>query len=427
MERIGAARIVVVSAAGRSMLTVVSLSFPPMVSGSSILMANLLSKYPGRVQAVSGYGYYEKRDVAFQPPCPTRYLFLPRMFPRVYQALRWRLPGLICHSIYPSIRRSLKKRDTGVVLAAFPYDDYLVAAFLAARHLKLPFYAYMHDLWIENMPFGTAAARFAEKWEPVILRKSTRVLCMTEAMQKHYEAKYGIRTELLPHSVPEEDYLNAPPEMRSPQLPRPTVLFVGNLSFPMNLDALKVLACASELLPSDYELLFCTSMDAASLDRLGIRSNRLKVKYLSRTQVRSLQSEAHVLIAPLSHKNCSIDEVRTVFSTKLLEYLVSGRPIVVFAPQGSYHAESAAKNGWGYVVTEDSPAVLATAIVRVATDHNLAKGLVRAALREARSRSAEYHGKRLNDWVAADSGQFACLQTRSMVTVSDSPVNVASD
>ena len=50
-----------------------------------------------------------------------------------------------------------------------------------------------------------------------------------------------------------------------------------------------------------------------------------------------------------------MDEVRTVFSTKILEYLVSGRPIVVFAPEGSYHAESAKKNGWGYVVTEDSP------------------------------------------------------------------------
>ena len=59
---------------------------------------------------------------------------------------------------------------------------------------------------------GTAAARFAEKWEPVIFRESTRILCMTEAMQKHYEKKYGIRTDLLPHCVPEQEYLSAPAE-----------------------------------------------------------------------------------------------------------------------------------------------------------------------------------------------------------------------
>ena len=39
------------------------------------------------------------------------------------------------------------------------------------------------------------------------------------------------------------------------------------------------------------------------------------------------------------------DEVRTVFSTKLLEYLIAGRPIVVFAPHDSYHATSAQKEG----------------------------------------------------------------------------------
>ena len=94
-----------------------------------------------------------------------------------------------------------------------------MAAFLAARKLHLPFYAYMHDLWMENMPPGTALARFAEKWEPVILRESTRVLCMTEAMQKHYEKKYRIQTELLPHTVPEEDYLVRPPRCVHPGCP----------------------------------------------------------------------------------------------------------------------------------------------------------------------------------------------------------------
>ena len=97
-----------------------------------------------------------------------------------------------------------------------------------------------------------------------------------------------------------------------------------------------------------------------------------------------------------------MDEVRTVFSTKLLEYLLSGRPIVVFAPNGSYHAESAKKNGWGYVVTEDSPAALAAAIVKVTTNDSLASKLVCGALKEARSRSARFHAESLQQWVLTD-------------------------
>ena len=129
--------------------------------------------------------------------------------------------------------------------------------------------------------------------------------------------------------------------MLPPHMSKPTVLFVGAVNPAMNLDALQVLAAASELLPPEYELLYCTATDLATLQRLGIHSSRLRATYVSRAEVQRLQSEAHVLVAPLSHKNCSLDEVRTVFSTKLLEYLIAGRPIVVFAPGRSYHAESA--------------------------------------------------------------------------------------
>jgi glycosyltransferase involved in cell wall biosynthesis len=302
-----------------------------------------------------------------------------------------------------SMQRALKKLNADVVFASFPYDVYTAAAFVAARRLGLPFYIHMHDLWIENTPPNSATAQFAEKWEPITLKESTRVFCMTEAMQEYYEKKYGVRTDLLPHSVSDQDYLKAPTDVLPAQLAKPTALFVGAVSPQMNLDALKVLAEASELLPQEYELLYCTPVKLADLNRLGIHSSRLRAQYVSRAEVQRLQSEAHVLVAPLSHKNCAIHEVRTVFSTKLLEYLISGRPVIVFAPEASYHAKSARKNGWGYVVSQDSPAELAAAIVKVSTDQQLAKCLVQGALKEARERSAKRYAQQLREWVLTDA------------------------
>lgn len=385
-------------------LTVVSRTFPPRAAGSAILLANLLSVYTGAVQAIAGEDQYSPPDPAFLPPCPTRSLALPFRSPRIYDAVRLRNQAVASRLIQGMMRRTLAAMNTDVVFAAFPREDFFVAAFLAARRLRLPFYAHMHDLWQENMPDGQAA-RFAAAWEPRILQQATRVLCMTEAMQKHYETKYGIQTELLPHSIPEQDYLRAPREIVPPRMAKPTMLFVGAVSPAMNLDALRVLAAASELLPPDYELLFCTATDRTELQCLGIRSSRLRVTYVSRAEVQRLQSEAHVLVAPLSHKDCSLDEVRTVFSTKLLEYLIAGRPIVVFAPAESHHATSALQHGWGYVVTEDSPAALATALVKVATDEHLAAELVRRALQEARSRDARHYAERLREWVLKDARQ----------------------
>ena len=385
-------------------LTVVSRTFPPRAAGSAILLANLLSAYTGRVQAIAGEDQYSPLDPAFLPPCPTQSLGLPLLSSRIYDGVRIRHQAVASRLIQGMMRRTLAAMGTDVVLAAFPREDFFVATFVAARRLRLPFYAHMHDLWQENMPDGQAA-RFAAAWEPVILQQATRVLCMTEAMQRHYEKKYGIQTDLLPHSISEQDSLCAPRDVLPPRMAKPTVLFVGAVSPAMNLDALRVLAAASELLPPEYELLCCTATDLAALQRLGIRSSRLRATYVSRAEVQRLQSETHVLVAPLSHKDCSLDEVHTVFSTKLLEYLIAGRPIVVFAPAGSYHAESAQKHGWGYVVTEDSPAALATALVKVVTDEHLAAELVRRAIQEAHSRDARHHAERLREWVLTDARQ----------------------
>ena len=384
-------------------LTVVSLSFPPRVSGSAILLANLLQSYPGEVHVIAGCNRDAGLDPAFTTPCPTSYLGFPRRFPILCDRLRRRLPMVMCSHIQRAIQRQMREINTSVVFGTYPDGVYLVAAFLAAQQLRLPFYAHMHDLWLENTQRGTAQARLAALWEARILCRATRVFCMTEAMQKHYEKKYGIQPDLLPHCITDRDLDFAPTALRPPQCKRPTALFVGAVSNPMNLDALKVLAEASKLLPQDYVLSFCTSLSREDLASLGIRSSRLQVQYVSRQEVQSLQREVDVLVAPLSHKNGSLDEVRTVFSTKLLEYLIAGRPIVVFAPPDSYHATSAQKEGWGYVVTEDSPQALATAIQQVAMNTTLAASLVQGALREAHTRRASYHANRLYEWVQRDA------------------------
>jgi glycosyltransferase involved in cell wall biosynthesis len=170
----------------------------------------------------------------------------------------------------------------------------------------------------------------------------------------------------------------------------------------MNIDALRVLAHASELLPPDVELVFCTGASASMLTQAGITSSRLRVMWLPPDRVREFQSSAHVLIAPLSHKNCASDEVRTVFSTKLLEYLISGRPIVVFAPPDSFHALSATRGKWGYVVDENNPHALAKGIMKVMQDEELAGGLVSGALREAERRASAIHAQRLYEWIGKD-------------------------
>src|SRR5262245_1760554 len=131
-------------------LMVVSRSFPPKVSGTPILLANLLSSYTGEVAAIDGHDPYSAYDPQFRPPCPTHHVGLTRVLGRAYERLRRRKPEAALRLVEPAIRRRLRRHSASVVLGVYPREDYFVAAFLAAGRLGLPFYAHMHDLWVEN-------------------------------------------------------------------------------------------------------------------------------------------------------------------------------------------------------------------------------------------------------------------------------------
>jgi glycosyltransferase involved in cell wall biosynthesis len=380
---------------------VVSGSFPPFLSGSAVLMDNLLRSYPGDVVAVAGF--HEPTDVDFLPPCQTVRFEPPkiRVIRRAWERLRKK--RLFHWLLGRFIRRKVAQYRPAVILATCPDFEFFVEAFRAARKAGIPFYAHMHDLWEENHAPGTFWGNLARKWEKTILTRSDRVLCMTQFQADFYKEKYGVACGLLPHTVSREALDRAPAAMVSPKLPKRTVLFVGNPARLMNMDALGVLARATELLPQDVEFLVLGSLSAEQLERAGVASSRLRARWAPRKDAQVIQSSAHVLVAPLSHKNGSPDEVRTVFSTKVLEYLVSGRPVLVTGPDYSFHVHSAKQGAWAMVVDQDDPKAIADALRRILEDEELAARLVQGALQEARRRDARVHARALHEWVLGDS------------------------
>jgi hypothetical protein len=71
--------------------------------------------------------------------------------------------------------------------------------------------------------------------------------------------------------------------------------------------------------------------------------------------------------------------VRYSMPTKVPEYLVSGVPILLYAPAGIAQVDYAERAGWGLTVTEQAPAVLDAALKRIVTDLPLRRDLVRRA------------------------------------------------
>lgn len=380
-------------------LMVISQGLAPMVFGGTILLNNLLTDYPGDAVGVAGPITQGFSDPNFKPATKTYYhnLSQHKLYKDYYTKLIEKFPFLLA-SYFNS---KIKKEKPTAIMAPVPEVFYFIEAYKAAKRHNLPFYAHMHDLWQENYATGTPKRILADKWEREILTNARRVFCMNDVQKEHYEKKYGIKCYLLPHTITREALKNAPKEITASD--KQTVLFTGTISGHMNIDALKVISRASSMMGKDHIFLCCTPSKKEHLESLGISSPHMQVKYVSRTEVQEIQNKAAILIAPLSHKNASMDEVRTVFSTKILEYLISGRPILIFAPKDSFHAISARKNGWAYVVDEDSPEALVKGMEDMLSNESLCATLVQNALKEAHNRLAEPFSKELYNFVVSDS------------------------
>ncbi|MCB0736891.1 MAG: glycosyltransferase [Bacteroidetes bacterium] len=386
-------------------ILVISYSFPPYVTPSAVLVNNIFKEYKGAIQAIGGSNF-SKVDSTFAPPCETHYIKHPQG--RLFESILYRTHYMLMPYYYKRIKQWVQKHKPDVIFGNYPKDAMLVASYRVAKEFGIPFYVYMHDLWEENMSIS-GSKKFAQKWEPEILEKSDRVICCTEKAQTYYKKKYGINSNLILHAVPDKDideFVEIKDEKDKSE--KIVIVFSGSLAVHMNRDAFAVMSQAMDLLPENYELLWLpiTKIDQDTLKEAGISSSKIRQKLVNRMEMKEELRKANIVFAPLSHKNASMDEVMTVFSNKLLSYLVSGTPILVFGPKGCYHNELALSGKWGYVVDEDSPQTLANAILEMASPNFDRNSLVNNALEEANRRRASKCANTIENWVRKDVQKF---------------------
>jgi glycosyltransferase involved in cell wall biosynthesis len=380
-------------------LLIISHGFPPEVNASSVLVYNIFSHYKGDMEAI-GRIVYTKTDPDFVPPCKSYYIKPPFKNKYLYYihaklSLRLRFINRI------QMKRLVKKIKPDVIIGNFPEVEFFILAFEVAKELNIPFYSYFHDLWEENAtdPYQKKLAR---KYEPQIIAYSKRVIACTEFQKDFLDKKYGIQAEVLYHPIPDEEII--PKKISPSNSVKKEIVFLGSVSGLMNTDALRVASKAIAKLPEEYTFVFLPIQDIpiSSLEAKGMNTDRIEVRVVSRNELDNELQKASILLAPLSFKNGSENEVKTVFSNKLLKYLVTGKPILVFSPADSYHSTSARKNGWGYVVNEDSEEDFNLAVMKIMNDTSLQKSLIERAFEEATRRKASNEATKVLNWVEED-------------------------
>ena len=81
------------------------------------------------------------------------------------------------------------------------------------------------------------------------------------------------------------------------------------------------------------------------------------------------------LLLPVNFDPASIAYIRYSMPTKVPAYLASGTPILAYGPLATDQIAYAQREGWGLVVSQRDPRLLDQAIISLATDNDLRRGL----------------------------------------------------
>jgi hypothetical protein len=223
------------------------------------------------------------------------------------------------------------------VMAVFPHRFSLMAGWLIARRLGVPFVAYMHDLCSEALITRVwAKRRFWRIVDRLALRDAWMVCVPTREFAEHYRGRDITRTWVLPHCLPTGVASSEPPRRRG----RLRLIYSGNVYEPHEDAIAAVLEAAKGR--SDVEIQF-QSNPHPLLREQG-------ATWMARREAMEQLHTADAFLVALGSNTPYPREIHCCFPSKLTDYIAVGRPILAVVPPGCFVDRFIRATGCGIVV-----------------------------------------------------------------------------
>lgn len=359
-----------------SKILIVSEYAPPNIEGIPIQMGNVLRHFPNGSYAVFTHKPKRSRfltdpDTKLDAPY---YYFRTDYFCDVKFLRRQDIQPIIAFLTIPflvfKILLIFKKERCDKILAPTNMGPFFVSAFFVSLIVKVPLHSFFYDAY--SLYFSPITNKFnnwmAKYFEPKVINKSKKIFVTSEAMSDYYKEKYGRDSILIPHSF-EDDLLSKIKNKKSGR----KIVFTGMIG--RGDDRLECLLEAIKEMPDvELELYVPTKRD------LNINLPNVKVAYSTREEIPEVLSRADVLFLPRTfHTFHSKMLMKIASPSKMAEYLASGKPILVLAPEDSYISDFAKKNGFALVLNELNPIKLKQYIYKLLNDYSLRQKLIKNA------------------------------------------------
>lgn len=369
-------------------ILLVSWSILPQSGGTSVIIENLAKNFSRDEMIVLGAKtLFQNNDIQRNPvQSEFRYFFSEMyLFGRGYRYFiwfrKWRHRPLVNY-----IKKLIVEEKIDHVIGVYPNPFYCLAACQAAKSLGIPFSSYFHNTYTDNIAITDPKADTIQK---EIFDYSTHIFVMSKGMQRFYKKKYQLNKFIpLVHTFdeyPSTAKLTGIPTSDKKQY---KLVAIGNFN-ESNLDATKRFLEAIKGHPK-FSLSIYTHVPKILLQKRGLDTSLFEHKgAVAPEDIHDILQLYDICV--LTHGftgGYGAVEYETIFPTRTIPFLLSGKPIIAHSPKGSFLNQFISENKCAALVDEASETAILKTLENLCADEQHQQQLVNAAQKT----SAQFYG-----------------------------------
>lgn len=295
---------------------------------------------------------------------PGRYRYFLKIPPwNRFAIYRWPF-GLanVVLAVVAGIRAGLEARRIGAgwVLSVADEGFSPIGGHVAAKVAGVPHVLWVFDLWSENA-FMDVARWLARHLEGPIWRRASAIVVHTDKIDELYRRKHGVGCQVIPTPGGPIDVDDGEPD---PERSAPYEVVTGGAVYWAQEEAMRRLSRVCREMP-DVTLTYIG--DGSGLPEKGIFADRVEAQ-AAYPEFRRRLRDADILFLGLSFDSTAPDIVRTGTPARLVDFMASGRPLLVHAPPDTHVAAYARSEDFAEVVDIPSDEALVAGLRRIIED-----------------------------------------------------------
>ena len=229
-----------------------------------------------------------------------------------------------------------------------------------------PLVIYLLDLYKDNL--------LPRRWkllafliEPLVFYRASKIIVTNEGTREFYLHQYPrLSFKVISNSTNITQYQN----LISPYKPTPpySIVFTGHLYWAQLQSVENLLQAVKEISQPEITLTLYILNPPSDLIARYASNPRITFTTAPQEQMPAIQTKADILFLPLAWDTTCPAIIKTATPGKLTDYLASGRPILIHAPDYAYLSRYGKQYGFAEVVDQNDVNLLKAAILKIVMD-----------------------------------------------------------